>query len=189
MMKKKQNKIILYFIILVGVFLVVGGIYYSSSPKDKIAASFGVYDYEPRDKERAIKFFNDAHYLVTVSDLHDMNHLFDTKSPNHVLREYFGKLAIKVVRENDQLVGFITYYIKGACEGKIQLLVVGKEYRRRGYGTKLIKAAESELYSQGASHIEIAVRRGNKLTARLYERLQYKCIGSNERFYFYEKKL
>ncbi len=149
----------------------------------------GVSDYEPTDKPEAVKFFNEDHYLLSRSDLYDMHHLFDTRSPNLFLPEYFGKVSIKVVRENDKLAGWISYYKKNQYEGIIHILVVGKKYRKKGYAKKLIKTAEQDLGDRGIVKIKIAVRLCNDAALKLYEYMGYKKVNFDDSFAFYEKCL
>jgi len=186
MNKKNYSQIACAAILFSGIITPILWSQYTKKSQNLIE---GVSDYEPTDKPEAVKFFNEDHYLLSRSDLYDMDHLFDTKSPNLFLPEYFGQVSIKVVRENNKLAGWISYYKKSQYEGTIHILVVGKEYRKKGYAKKLIKTAEQDLGSRGIVKIKIAVRLCNDGALKLYEYMGYEKINSNESFAFYEKCL
>src|SRR5579872_1457124 len=86
---------------------------------------------ENRDLEDMINLFVKDWYWLSNRDYSRENVEFalKTHSPNEYEPRYFGKMQIKVLRENGNLVGFITYYMLNFYEGKILFLAVNPEYR------------------------------------------------------------
>lgn len=57
---------------------------------------------------------------------------------------------------------------------------VRSEYRRRGVGTRMMNAAEMDLVKRGYRLVTLNVNRDNPGARRLYERLGYRVVGSEE---------
>jgi ribosomal protein S18 acetylase RimI-like enzyme len=64
-------------------------------------------------------------------------------------------------------------------KGWINRLAVDPEYRRRGYGSRLVEAAEAHLRAQGLSIIAILIERGNDASFALFQGAGYLDAGSD----------
>lgn len=76
------------------------------------------------------------------------------------------------MEDNGSVVGFCKIDICGYV-GKLDYLVVLKEYRGKGYGKALMDWAMSSFDRNGAHHIEVKVVDGNE-AIHLYEKYGFK---------------
>ena len=83
-----------------------------------------------------------------------------------------GKSRIAVIEDGDKVQGFCKADISGA-EGKIDYLIVLKEYRGKGYGNALMDWAMALFRESGVSRIEVKVADCND-AAGFYERYGFR---------------
>ena len=81
--------------------------------------------------------------------------------------EVGGRLAGAVVATHDSRKGWINR------------LAVDPDFRRRGYGLRLVEAAEAILREQGMAIIAILIERGNDASFALFQRAGYLDAGSD----------
>ena len=79
---------------------------------------------------------------------------------------------ILVEEKNDRIIGFCKIDINNNF-GKLDYLVVLREYRGQGYGKKFMDWAMSVFEEQGITEIEVKVIDGNEAVA-LYEKYSFK---------------
>lgn len=97
------------------------------------------------------------------------------------VKEYEGKILL--YKEDEQIVGLViglinneaeeTYDFKAPRRGRITELVVSKNIRSKGIGTKLLNAMESYLNSQGCKDILLGVFGYNDKAIKFYEKNGY----------------
>jgi len=100
-----------------------------------------------------------------------------------VIMEYFDDcfepFSIIIAEVNGEVIGkieiFKAYKKSRGFYAVAKRLVVKKEYRNRGIGTKLLKYAFSEARKMGCDEIEGNVEKGNK-AMRLYAKLGFKPL-------------
>ena len=61
--------------------------------------------------------------------------------------------------------------------GKLDDVFVAAAYRRKGVGTKMLKALKAELKKKNIGRIDTAVHMRNPGAARYYNRLGFKTLG------------
>ena len=83
-----------------------------------------------------------------------------------------GKSRIAVIESENRIVGFCKTDIYEG-HGKIDYLIVLKEYRSKGYGDMLMNWALSLFRQCGADQIEVKVADGNN-AIRFYEKYGFK---------------
>lgn len=77
------------------------------------------------------------------------------------------------VLEAPDLQGMVTYSVEHKA-AKVGLIAVSKQSQGKGWGKKLMKAAEAKAYSLGADTIEVSTQQVNIPAGKLYESLGYK---------------
>lgn len=87
----------------------------------------------------------------------------------------------KSILEAPDMQGMVTYSVEGKS-AKIGLIAVSKESQGKGWGKKLMKAAEAKASTLGAKSIEVSTQEANTRACRLYESLGYKLA---EKVYIY----
>lgn len=88
------------------------------------------------------------------------------------------KLFIKVLRDEEKISGFATYYYPTATIGHIELLAVNKQYRSKGLGKKLVEYVAAEVARQGAKTLELYVYTNNSHAIKFYTHLGF-SVKSN----------
>lgn len=154
--------------------------HYSNISKD------GIHDFNPtRDTKDMMDIFHKNWYWLLASD--DSSPAFMLKhrtwdtNPAH-----FGKMRIKVLRENDKVVGFTTYYMETAERGRLLFLVVDESARGKGYGTTLAKLAMKELFTMGAEYVALWTRVSNIRAQRIYRELGFKEKREENEYLYFE---
>jgi ribosomal protein S18 acetylase RimI-like enzyme len=97
-------------------------------------------------------------------------------------REEFARsdAVILVAVDHDELVGKV--HVEFGSEGiaRIQAAIVVPELRGRGVGTRLLDAAERLARESVATAVELGVEDSNPPARRLYERLGYRVVGTDD---------
>jgi len=192
-MGKKKARLSFFkrIVVAMGILLSAGALYYSTMYTQMACIVDGVEEYDSsKDRQQIIDLFNADHYWLTVNDQDDIGYKLDTHSPNQYESQYFGKMAIKVIREDNQVAAWTAYYMRSAYEGKLLFMDVHKDYRKKGYARRLMRFAECDLKRHGAYRMCLGTRTSNKAAQIAYERMGYKKTGViSNGFVFYEKKL
>jgi len=91
-----------------------------------------------------------------------------------------GVIRLKAINEN-QMVGFVAGDVK-RTEGVawIATIAVLPEYQKRGIGTALLQACETQI---PVNRIRLCVRPSNHNAIRLYEKVGYTRVGEWTRYY------
>ncbi|NVM01139.1 MAG: ribosomal protein S18-alanine N-acetyltransferase [Candidatus Helarchaeota archaeon] len=128
--------------------------------------------------------------IRTVS-LSDINRLYyieihTFKTPFSI--ETLSKLAqtpniIYLVAEIKQFViGHIITSLR-ATEAHIISIVIDKDYRRRGYGSILLKKTLEKIKEKKIKKLVLEVRVGNKVAITFYEKFNFKPIKTKVSYY------
>lgn len=165
------------------VVVILGIGYYVFCPADTIID----FDYARDAQEIHALFKRDWYWLVAASpEEYDVDFVLRYKARRYAL-ESIGTLTIKVLRENGDFKGFVTYYKKSPKVGFLLFLSVKDDVRRKGYGEKLARYAINDLLSQGVQKIEIVTRPSNERALNLYKnKLGFKETGRDGTFVYLE---
>jgi ribosomal-protein-alanine N-acetyltransferase len=110
---------------------------------------------------------------------------FEIKRRNGI-RRYSKKMRkiFYVIKSQDQVVGYCIYYIKPvlSLEGfkkksVIYSISIDKNFRRKGYGEKLLKESIKEMKLNGVFSILLYVNTKNLPAIRLYEKMGFRAIA------------
>ncbi len=82
-----------------------------------------------------------------------------------------GQFAIGL-EEDDKLIG-VVIVTSDTRKGWINRLAIDPDYRRRGYGEQLVRAAEDALHEAGLHLIAAFIEEGNSASLTLFEKLGY----------------
>ena len=89
---------------------------------------------------------------------------------------YAGRLKIKVIRDGDNLVGFVAWYMKDPEKGFLNFVVVNPEYRGKGYADKLVRHAMDQMIKEGAKKLTMVTWPYNVRARKVYDRLGWKVV-------------
>lgn len=101
-------------------------------------------------------------------------------------QRHLGNLAINVLYEGFNPVGFTATYKKKFYEGTILFLAIDRKFRSKGYGSLLFKNAMDELIKQGVTRIELATRVTNAPAIKVYTRAGFKEKRREDGFIYFE---
>ena len=127
---------------------------------------------EARDTKAILDIFDKNWYWLIANDDSSPAFMLKYRTPN-TNPVYFGKMNIKVLRENDQLAGFITYFREKQDQWRILFLAVDERYRSKGYGEQLARYAIDDMVKRGAQTITLWTRLANLPAQRIYKRLGF----------------
>ena len=194
-----MKKIIKIMAVIFGLLLLGTGIYFygpliSWQQKQEHTTANSIikaYD-QTRDLPAILEIFQkDWYWLIASKPEYSqefVEYMFKNSTPNKDPR-YMGKLITKVLYENDQLVGFTSYYMKNFFIGIILFVVVKPEFRGKGYAQQLMKSAIEDLKQQGASLITLVTRTTNESAQKLYKRLGFTASYDQDGFVYFELKV
>lgn len=82
--------------------------------------------------------------------------------------------------------GMITYSYQEET-GKIGLVAVHPDHRQKGWGKKLVLAAENLLYTKGVKNLQIPTQESNIPAMKLYEKLGYQIIKKTYIYHYWSE--
>ena len=154
--------------------------YYKNIPQDNI------YDFNPAlDTQPIMEIFNKNWYWLLASE---------ESSPSFMIKHrtydanpmHFGSLHIKVLRENNKLAGFTSYYMETPTQGRLLFLAVDHDFRGKGYGKILAQHAMKELFAMGADHIALWTRVANLPAQKIYRELGFTEVFEENGYLYFE---
>ncbi len=137
-------------------------------------AQSAITEYRESDRQALTRMLHDDWYWLVAENATDFStdYMFDHQAATFHYPD--NSLTITVYREDDGTpAGFVTYHMLNGLRGRVQFLSIGREYRRKGYGKKLLSHAVAELQKRGACFIELAVRQSNVRAQALYRQLGF----------------
>lgn len=165
---KKLSKIGIGLTFIIG--LVAGYFIFFKEP-----SNIRTFD-DKRHMQQVLDLFKADHYFLSADpDIAHTIYLFKYRAPDENLFSK-GRMTIKVLEEDNKVVGFVTYYMDHMEQpgtGRILFLDVSKDHRGKRYGEQLLKYAINDLKKRGAYQVWLAVREENKPAQRLYRRFGF----------------
>jgi len=165
---KKYKRFIMYSIgtLIIGISLTVGLLNCDRGPIQN-------FNYE-RDRAGVLaNLKEDIYWLVEEPKHFDQEYMLRTMSPDKDPSNY-GKLHIKVLRDDNQVAGFVTYHKLNSNTGRVQFLSVNKKFRGKGYGKILLNYAVQDLFKIGCNKVVLVTRTSNIWAQRIYKTLGFK---------------
>lgn len=181
--KKWFARISLLFIF---VLLSFGVWYFYRSP----LSSGPIYEFnEQRDTQDILEVFERDRYWLLASEDYSPELMLAYRMPKMKDWRYVGKLHIKVLREHEQFIGFVAYYMKTVHEGLVLFISVNPAFRNQGYARKLLEYAVEDLKRIGARYVYLLTRTSNVQAIRLYDRVGFTEIFRDDGFVYFKKQL
>jgi ribosomal protein S18 acetylase RimI-like enzyme len=179
-------KLIKKLLLGIGIIVAIGAgfsYYYFSIPRGPI------YEFNAqRDTKAIVDLFERERYWVTAVPDSSPEFILKYRMP-HKSPLYAGKLQIKVLRENNVFVGFITYYMDVLEKniGHIFIMAVESAFRGKSYGKKLLQFALNDLKSMGAKVVKLVTRTTNIPAQKLYTSAGFvETLRTEDGFVYYE---
>jgi len=102
---------------------------------------------------------------------------------------YAGRLSIKVMRQKDQLIGFVAYYMKNPTLGFLNFVLVDPKFRGKRYAEQMVRYAVDDMIKRGAKKITLITRPSNQRARQLYKRLGFKEVRQDDTFVYIEREV
>lgn len=179
------KKILIFLMIAVSVLATTVILYYKYF---STAQPTGIADYKKsRDKDMILNLFKKNWYWLVSEYSKDFSpeNMVENLAHDKNLQSY-GTVTIKVMLENGQPVGFVSYYMKKFYEGFIWFLAVKEEARNKKYGRLLMQTALNDLKERGAKYVRLITRTTNYSAQALYKRLGFRETNRDDKFIDYE---
>jgi [ribosomal protein S18]-alanine N-acetyltransferase len=77
----------------------------------------------------------------------------------------------------------LVLYRQGSMRARLYTIAVAREFRRRGLGRRLLKAAEAQASRRGCRSLRLEVRADDKGAVALYTTAGYRQFGRRRRYY------
>lgn len=165
-------------------------VFYYYAPQPMFVSNEPISDFQDeRDTQDLLKLFEKDRYWLISSEDYDPAWALKTRSPNKRDNRYFGKLHIKVLRENGQFLGFVAYYMKNFFLGQLLFLGVNPDFRGKGYAQQLMKYAIEDMKKMGASMITLVTRTSNTSAQSVYKKLGFSVTHEEDGFVYFELRV
>lgn len=165
-------------------------VFYYYAPQQVFTPASPISDFnDERDTQDLMKLFEKDRYWLISSEDYDPAWALKTRSPNKRDSRYFGKLHIKVLRENGQFVGFVAYYMKNFFLSQLLFLGVNPDFRGKGYAQQLMKYAIEDMKKMGASMITLVTRTSNTSAQSVYKKLGFTVTHEEDGFVYFELRV
>ena len=149
-----------------------------------------ILDYdEARDTAEILDIFKKDWYWLISSEDYSPEFMLKNRAPKMHDPRYYGKLIIKVMYDNNQFVGFTTYYMKNFFIGQILFVAVKQELRGKGYAQKLTKYAIEDLKKHGATMITLLTRSANTAAQAVYKKLGFNVTFEEDGFVYFDMRV
>jgi ribosomal protein S18 acetylase RimI-like enzyme len=146
-----------------------------------------IYDFNPiTDMEPVVTIFEEDFDWLTANKDCSPRFLFKNRTyDNNPM--HFGSLVIKVLKEDNKIAGFTSYYKETRQQGRILFVAVGREFRGKGYGKILTEYAMNELLKMGVEHLALWTRVDNYPAQKIYKSLGFvEMFNSGDGFVWFE---
>ena len=95
-------------------------------------------------------------------------------------------VAVDTKNETESILGYAVADIdrrKQSKVGHILSIAIGKKYRRRGFGSRLLSKLINVLKSKGCTGVVLEVRVSNNVAHSFYQKLGFREVKRSRRFY------
>ncbi len=139
-----------------------------------------ICDFDPaRDTEEVLEIFKDNWHWLMPDEEEDFSEKLALDLLINGESEEF-RPYVKVLREQNKLVGFTSYYMENEQLGHVEFLAVDQKSRCKGFGEELIRYAIKDLGSMGANCVELDTIARNVPAQQLYKKVGFDKIDFDE---------
>lgn len=120
---------------------------------------------------------DDWNWLFTNDNPHyDPEYIMHHEIPNKelVAERYSDKLQMRVLRNNERVIGFVTFYNEDSGVGRVKLVSVTRHCDEKECGRRLVVAAVNALFDSGCTRAYLYTHKKNEKVAA------YESLGFSE---------
>ena len=127
--------------------------------------------------------------LMTLEDLDEVLQIENDSFPNPWKRQYFihelknnDLCELYVLKENDEIIAYgDIWYMFENCD--LTNIAVKKQYRRKGYGSKMLKHLIKSACRKGCEFMHLEVDVTNDAAIKLYEANNFEIVRTRKGYY------
>ena len=117
----------------------------------------------------SIKYATQKDYKFLKNNEHDID--------QERLRNKIKEKEIIIVTDNTKPIGWLRFGLFWDCVPIMYMLMLKKEYRKKGIGTKLVNFWENEMKKQ-KFNLVITTTQDNEEAQHFYKKIGYKNVGA-----------
>jgi ribosomal-protein-alanine N-acetyltransferase len=124
--------------------------------------------------------------VAALKELEDQSFTHDRLSARSIARAILSKSQAVLLLETPeaQIVGAaILHYRRGSRRCQLYSLAVRRDSFRRGLGSRLLAACETDARRRGCAEIRLEARTDRASTLWFYEKRGFRKLGINPRYY------
>ena len=121
-------------------------------------------------------------FIPAMADLHKKTFPPGWPEDDFALHIKSQNDLVYVLGQADNLIGFIIGRLAGE-QVEILTLAVGEQYKRQGYGTKLLDMLQNGAQEKNARSIILEVAKNNIAAKKLYEKHGFLPFGLRKNYY------
>jgi len=148
-----------------------GALFYFYSDEKRDKALIRSYDQE-KDFAPLVAMINDNLFWLSERPDFSPEQFLILRAPNFDPSRK-GQTTIDVVEADGATAGFVAYHKKSPTQGYIWIFAVDKNFRRRGFGEKLLNHALAQLKKQGAQYVTLTTRLAKTPALQLYQKVGF----------------
>lgn len=120
-----------------------------------------------------------------VDDINNLLKQLSNSARNLSLEDFrrvFKSGELLVIFDEDRIIGMACVHFRETCIRKIATIedvVVDKEYRKKGFGEKLVKSLVKRAQERGANRVELTSKPKRVGANALYKKMGFKKINTN----------
>ncbi len=119
-------------------------------------------------------------YVQEVLEILEEN--FNNPWSDKLFRSKIPFLMQKILLIDEKIAGFAEFKIV-EDEADLQMIVLKKEYQKKGYGKLFLSKLINELKEKGIEYIYLEVSEKNESAFNLYKKLGFKELDIREKYY------
>lgn len=168
--RNSKGKVLVIALLLAG----LGGIgYVTYQATQECSIRAPLYEFEEeRDAVDILEIFDQDWYWLVADDDYSPEFMLKYRAPKQDPL-YAGRMHIKVLREQDEFVGFVSYYMKTNTLGFLNFLAIKPEFRGKRYADQLMRYAIDDMKRMGATRIDLITRPSNTSAQKVYNRMGF----------------
>ncbi len=150
-----------------------------------------LYEFElVRDKKDILDVFDRDWYWLIPGDRDSFSPelMMQYKAPQQNIM-WAGRLSIKVLRKEDQFIGFVAYFMKTTEHGFLNFVDVHPDFRGKAYAHQMAQAAVNDMIARGAKKLTGITRPSNVRSRAMFKRLGFTEVREDETFVFMERMI
>lgn len=137
------------------------------------------------EKDFIRKQFKENWVRLISSPDYDIEYFMGKRGAYPFQPEYEGKMQIKILYKDGQMVGFSGYHMKNETAGTIVFIDIDQAHRGKRYAEVLTRYVVADLKNLGAKFVYFSTGATNLSAQKVYDRIGYERVPSDDKEHVY----